>query len=133
MRVAVSNDCQRLSPPLHEKNLLFCSYMRVCLSRCDDDDDDDDDACDDGVDIGDDDDDDQEMEREGVSPNEVSYNTAIRACGDAGRLPEALSLMDDMERNGVRPSVVTYGTAVAACQRQADWEMVRGERERDTS
>lgn len=68
----------------------------------------------------------QEMERRGVSPNEVSYNTAIRACGDAGQLGEALALMDEMERKGVKASVVTYGTAVAACQRQGDWKMVRG-------
>lgn len=66
------------------------------------------------------------MEREGVSPNEISYNTAIRACGDAGQLSEALSLMDEMEAKGVKASVVTYGTAVAACQRKADWKMVRG-------
>lgn len=66
------------------------------------------------------------MERRGVSPNEVSYNTAIRACGDAGRLSEALALMDEMERKGVKASVVTYGTAVSACQRQGDWKMVRG-------
>lgn len=61
-----------------------------------------------------------------MSPNEVSYNTAIRACGDAGQLSEALALMDEMERRGVKASVVTYGTAVAACQRQGDWKMVRG-------
>lgn len=67
------------------------------------------------------------MERRGVSPNEVSYNTAIRACGDAGRLDEALALMDEMDRKGVKASVVTYGTAVAACQRQGDWKMVRRE------
>lgn len=65
------------------------------------------------------------MEREGVSPNEITYNTAIRACGDAGQLSEALDLMDEMERRGVKASVVTYGTAVAACQRTADWKMVR--------
>lgn len=65
------------------------------------------------------------MERAGVPPNEISYNTAIRACGGAGELSEALRLMDEMEERGVKASVVTYGTAMAACQKQADWKMVR--------
>ena len=65
------------------------------------------------------------MEREGVPPNNCTYNAASRACGDAGALPEALELLDEMVDKGVELSVVTYGTAIAACQRQAEWRTVR--------
>lgn len=65
------------------------------------------------------------MESEGVSPNAVTYNTAIRACGAAGALFEALSLMDEMERRRIKFTVVTFGSAVSACQLKGDWQLVR--------
>lgn len=73
------------------------------------------------------------MEREGVPPNGITYNTAIRACGDAGALGEALDLMDEMEENGVKVTVVTYGTAVSACQRRGDWRTVRARQKKKTA
>lgn len=66
------------------------------------------------------------MESEGVPPNSVTYNTAIRACGDAGALDKALGLLDEMEAKGMKRTVVTYGTAVSACQRKGDWQTVSG-------
>ena len=66
----------------------------------------------------------QSMEKDGVPPNSVTYNTAIRACGDAGALEEALVLLDEMEAKGMKLTVVTYGTAVSACQRRGDWQTV---------
>ena len=60
-----------------------------------------------------------------MPPNNCTYNAAIKACGDAGALPEALELLDEMADKGVELSVVTYGTAIAACQRQAEWRTVR--------
>lgn len=65
------------------------------------------------------------MEREGVFPNTVTYNTAIRACGDSGALQEGLDLLYDMEENGVKRTVVTYGSAISACHKSCDWQMVR--------
>lgn len=66
----------------------------------------------------------QEMEDEGVHPNTITYSTAIRACGNAGALQEALKLVDEMEDKRVKLTVATYGSAVSACQRQGNWEMV---------
>lgn len=65
------------------------------------------------------------MEREGVPPNAVTYNTAMRACGEGGALHEALALLDEMVERRLQLTVVTYGTAITACQKQGDWKMVR--------
>lgn len=59
-----------------------------------------------------------------MPPNGITYNTAIRACGDAGALDEALGLMDEMVEKGVKVTVVTYGTAISACQKRGDWRTV---------
>lgn len=37
----------------------------------------------------------------------------MKACGDAGRWKEALTLMDDMRQDGTPPMETTYTTAVS--------------------
>lgn len=68
----------------------------------------------------------QEMKSEGIAPNTVAYNTAIRACGAAGELTEALQLVDEMEEENMNLTVVTFGSAVFACQLKGEWQLVSG-------
>jgi pentatricopeptide repeat protein len=65
-----------------------------------------------------------QMEREGLQPDRVSYNLTIAACcklpeGSAhfnvrARGEDALLLIDEMERRGLSPNVYTYTAAIDA-------------------
>ena len=63
-----------------------------------------------------------EMQRQGLSPNCNSFNSAISACGRAGELDTALELLSTgMRVAGVEPDVVSWSAAIAACQRRGEW------------
>lgn len=44
----------------------------------------------------------------------VTFNTALKACGNAGRLDQALRVYAALVSRGVRPSVTTFALLLAA-------------------
>ena len=57
------------------------------------------------------------MKKEGVQPNDYSYNSAISACekGGAKYTDTALGLFHEMKKAGVNPDDVTYRAITQAC------------------
>ncbi|CAD17344.2 putative type III effector protein with ppr repeats [Ralstonia pseudosolanacearum GMI1000] len=58
----------------------------------------------------------------GICPNVVTYSAAISACEKAGRMDEALVLLNELKAIGsddpmMRPNVVTYSAAISACEK----------------
>lgn len=60
-----------------------------------------------------------EMRENGLTPDEVTFSTAVTACGRAGEWERALSLLDEMatERECLTPDVVAINAAIDACGR----------------
>lgn len=54
-------------------------------------------------------------------PDTISFNTAIGACGAAGRWEEALVLLDEISARGLSPTAASFHTAAAACTRAEKW------------
>ncbi|WP_312026588.1 hypothetical protein [Ralstonia pseudosolanacearum] len=58
----------------------------------------------------------------GICPNVVTYSAAISACEKAGRMDEALVLLNELKAIDsddpmMRPNVVTYSAAISACEK----------------
>ncbi|KAK9831962.1 hypothetical protein WJX81_003568 [Elliptochloris bilobata] len=49
-----------------------------------------------------------------IAPDCVTFNTALKACGNAGRLDQALRVYAALISRGVRPSVTTFALLLAA-------------------
>lgn len=60
----------------------------------------------------------------GKKKNACRYcvNTALNACGKAGRIQEALELMEDARASGIELDVVSYNCAIPACVVGGKWE-----------
>ncbi|CBN76149.1 conserved unknown protein [Ectocarpus siliculosus] len=60
-----------------------------------------------------------DMERRGVEPDVVTYNSLINVLRWGGQRDRALEILDGMNAKGgaggVRPDVITYNSAIAAC------------------
>ena len=56
-------------------------------------------------------------------PDVISFNTAIGACGKAGRWCEALELLEEMPKRGLEPDAISYNAAAAACAREKVWDV----------
>ncbi len=59
------------------------------------------------------------------TPDLVSFNTAMGACGKAGRWEEALRLLSELSDFGLSPDAVSYNTAAAACARAEKWDRAK--------
>ena len=57
------------------------------------------------------------------SPDLVSFNTAMGACGRARRWEEALRLLEELRGFGFCPDMVSFNTAAAACARAEKWDL----------
>ena len=57
------------------------------------------------------------------SPDLISFNTAMGACGRARRWEEALRLLEELRGFGFSPDMVSYNTAAAACARVEKWDL----------
>jgi pentatricopeptide repeat protein len=56
------------------------------------------------------------MRKEGIRPNEVSFNAVIGACASTARWRDALTLLDQCYREpGVTPNIYIYTNAMRAC------------------
>lgn len=54
------------------------------------------------------------MKGDGVSPNLINYNLAVRALGKGGDWERATGLLEDMKKAGVEPDDRTYNAAIEA-------------------
>lgn len=50
----------------------------------------------------------QEMQADGIKPDQIAYGTVLSACATAGEWEKARSLLRDMRRAGLCPDVVAY-------------------------
>ena len=57
------------------------------------------------------------------SPDLISFNTAMGACGRARRWEEALRLLEELRGLGFSPDMVSFNTAAAACARVEKWDL----------
>lgn len=57
------------------------------------------------------------------SPDVVSFNTAIGACGRADRWQEAVHLLDELSTHDLSPDAVSYNMAAVACARVRKWSL----------
>lgn len=48
-----------------------------------------------------------------LQPNEISYNSAIHACGRGGQWELALSLLKEMRELGLSPDRISFGAMVS--------------------
>lgn len=53
------------------------------------------------------------MRKEGIRPNEVSFNSVIGACASTARWKDALTVLDQCYREpGVKPNIYIYTNAM---------------------
>ena len=60
-----------------------------------------------------------EMEANGISPTEVSYSVAIKACGKSGQWENALDLLDGMRSKKMKINIYVYNAAIGAMAKAA--------------
>lgn len=65
-----------------------------------------------------------QMKETGVQPDAISYSSAIKTCGAAGRWKEALEIISIMKKGGplTRPNRISYTNAITACGRCGEYE-----------
>jgi pentatricopeptide repeat protein len=54
------------------------------------------------------------MTHNGITPDVISFNTAMKCMASGGDLKGAESLLDDMKKMGIRPNILTYNTLLKA-------------------
>ncbi|GBF93674.1 hypothetical protein Rsub_06777 [Raphidocelis subcapitata] len=59
-----------------------------------------------------------------LTPDIVSYNTAIKAAGAAARADEAFSLFHQMRSRGIEPTAATFGALLAVASEAGAWGRV---------
>jgi pentatricopeptide repeat protein len=67
----------------------------------------------------------EQMQKEGVQPDAISYSSAIRACGAAGQWKEALELIRIMQASKdlkLKPNRIAYTNAILACGRAGQYQ-----------
>lgn len=63
------------------------------------------------------------LQKDGVAPDIVTYNTCVTITGQAGRLDEALELLRKAsEEAGLTLDVVSYRAALGGLRREKRWE-----------
>jgi pentatricopeptide repeat domain-containing protein 1 len=58
------------------------------------------------------------MQQAGVSPNVITYSSAITACDRAGEWQQALHLLQCMTDVAVQPNAITYSAVMSALARK---------------
>jgi pentatricopeptide repeat protein len=65
----------------------------------------------------------REMETKDISPNTITYSSAISACEKGGVWEVALDLLREMETKDIPPNTITYSSAISACEKGGVWEV----------
>lgn len=63
----------------------------------------------------------REIHESGLTPDEISYATAIDACSKALKSKQAIQLFQEMKNDGIRPNVPIYNAVMNACARDHQW------------
>ncbi|CAM9520060.1 unnamed protein product [Chrysoparadoxa australica] len=63
------------------------------------------------------------MRKQGLTPNEKSYELAIHACSKAGEWEIAMRLLQEMPGLGLTPKESTYNSTMAACSKRGKWQL----------
>lgn len=61
-----------------------------------------------------------DMEKNGPEPNIYTYNTITRAFAEAGRIEEAMAVLNSIKRRGLEPDRFTFTTLLIACGRKSN-------------
>ncbi|GLT43114.1 hypothetical protein SLA2020_170850 [Shorea laevis] len=62
----------------------------------------------------------------GITPNLVTYNAVIDACGKGGvEFSRVMEIFNEMVRNGIQPDRITFNSLLAVCSRVGAWETAR--------
>lgn len=56
------------------------------------------------------------MKEDGITPNVINYNLAVRALGKGGDWERATGLLEEMKKSGVDPDDRTFNAAIEARQ-----------------
>eukprot|EP00434_Breviolum_minutum_P039728 symbB.v1.2.035291.t1/scaffold4714.1/size36000/1 len=64
----------------------------------------------------------RDMERNGVSPDVITYNAAIMALSRNRRWKEAIELVEEMWAVRITPDVISYTSAISACANTGHWK-----------
>eukprot|EP00929_Paragymnodinium_shiwhaense_P012918 TRINITY_DN12079_c0_g1_i1.p1 TRINITY_DN12079_c0_g1~~TRINITY_DN12079_c0_g1_i1.p1 ORF type:complete len:861 (-),score=75.29 TRINITY_DN12079_c0_g1_i1:566-3148(-) len=63
-----------------------------------------------------------EMCSKGLTPDKISFNSAISACASSCDWTRALSILSDMQNaEHVQPDIISYSAAMTACQQAGQW------------
>ena len=62
-----------------------------------------------------------EMQDQGLSPNVITYSSAISACGQSYQWQMAVQLFDDMQWKYLWPNVITFNALISACGHGLQW------------
>ncbi|CAE8635355.1 unnamed protein product [Polarella glacialis] len=62
------------------------------------------------------------MWRYGLTPNVISYSSAISACSNSGQWESVLQLMADMKQYGLQPDAILYHSAINACRNRQQFD-----------
>lgn len=52
------------------------------------------------------------MKKQGLHPNDVTYNSLIDSCVRAGKMSQAWNLLKEMQENDIYPDNFTYSTLI---------------------
>jgi len=66
----------------------------------------------------------EEMKENRITPDVISYSTAISACETYGQWQVPLQLLKEMKANRVSPNIFSYNGAVSACAKAGNWQLV---------
>ncbi|CAM9250790.1 unnamed protein product [Hapterophycus canaliculatus] len=61
------------------------------------------------------------MRREGLTPDKVTFNTAIKAVSSSGQCEKAFSLLAEMKKEGLKPDQISYTGVLSACGQAGEW------------
>ena len=61
-----------------------------------------------------------------LTPNVMSWNAAISACGKGKQWVGTLGLLHEMVHQLLTPNVVSWNAAISACEKGKQWEGALG-------
>ena len=69
----------------------------------------------------------EQMQREEVTPDLVSYNTMLKSCSKAGDVPSAIRWLKEISKASLSPDVISWNCAIGACAASKPIESAKAE------
>ncbi|CAE7923643.1 EMB2745, partial [Symbiodinium necroappetens] len=63
-----------------------------------------------------------DMQRNGLTPNVITYNAVLKSLARNRRWQEAIQLIGEIWESGLSPDVISYTTAISACADSGRWK-----------